>query len=92
MRINRRTTMTSIKDAAEELGVHANTIRHWFDTGLIHGHRLPSGTRRIPTSEVERIEHEMLMAPTSFYEPEMKSPPKRKVQLPEQQLHSRLES
>jgi len=60
------TTMISLRAAAERLGVHENTVRNWIDRGVIVGMRLPSGTRRLPTAELERLEREMFALPTSF--------------------------
>lgn len=58
----------TLRAAASRLGVHENTIRNWIDKGLLLARRLPTGTRRLPLSEVERLEREMFAAPTSFPE------------------------
>jgi excisionase family DNA binding protein len=58
--------MIPLRVAAERLGVHENTVRNWIDRGVIVGLRLPSGTRRLPAAEVERLEREMFAMPTSF--------------------------
>ncbi len=58
--------MISLREAAERLGVHENTVRNWIDRGVIIGMRLPTGTRRLPVAEVERLEREMFAMPTSF--------------------------
>jgi excisionase family DNA binding protein len=55
-----------IREAAKRLGVHENTIRNWADRRVIRSHRLPSGIRRIPRSEIERLEHEIFAVPASF--------------------------
>jgi len=60
---------TSIKAAAQRLGVHENTVRNWMDRDIVRSYRLPSGVRRISTDEVERLEREMFAVPTSFAEP-----------------------
>ena len=44
-----------MKEAAEKLGVCVKTVRRWCDTGRIKCVRLPSGHRRIPEEEVERL-------------------------------------
>ena len=44
-----------LKEAAEKLGVCVKTVRRWCDTGRIKCVRLPSGHRRIPEEEVEKI-------------------------------------
>ena len=50
--------MMSTGAAAEELGVHANTLRNWEEKGLIRAMKLPSGYR-FSREEVERLRHEM---------------------------------
>lgn len=55
-----------IREAAKRLGVHENTVRNWADRRVIRSHRLPSGVRRIPRSEIERLEHEIFAVPISF--------------------------
>ena len=58
--------MIPLREAAQRLGVHENTVRNWIDRGLIIGSRLPSGTRRLPAAEVARLEREMFAVPMSF--------------------------
>jgi excisionase family DNA binding protein len=58
--------MIPLREAAQRLGVHENTVRNWIDRGVIVGVRLPTGTRRLPVAEVERLEREMVAMPTSF--------------------------
>jgi excisionase family DNA binding protein len=58
----------SIKDAAERLGVHENTIRNWIDRQILAGYRLPSGHRRLHAEEVERLAARMFSVPASFTE------------------------
>jgi len=65
-----------IKDAAERLGVHENTIRNWIDRNVLRAYRLPSGVRRLPVEEVERMEHELFAVPTSFPDPAVTKAPK----------------
>lgn len=45
----------SLKDAAEQLGVHPVTLRRWAESGKIQVVRTPGGHRRFPSSEIERI-------------------------------------
>ena len=48
----------SIKEFAEKLGVHQNTIRRAIKSGRISAFRVGSGTKamyRIPHSEINRI-------------------------------------
>lgn len=50
----------NVRQTADKLGVHENTIRNWEEQGLLHGIRLPgSGFRRFPREEVERMRREM---------------------------------
>jgi len=47
----------TLKDAANELGVHPQTLRNWEAQGVIQLVRLPgSGYRRVPATEVERLQ------------------------------------
>lgn len=59
--------------AAARLRVSESTVRNWFDKKVIRGFRLPTGARRIPLSEVERLEREMFSSPTSFAPVEVSS-------------------
>ncbi|NSW82735.1 MAG: IS607 family transposase [Syntrophothermus sp.] len=47
--------LLSIGEAARKLGVHPNRLRAWEKQGLIKPVRLPSGQRRYPTEEINRI-------------------------------------
>jgi excisionase family DNA binding protein len=47
------------KQAARALGVSADTIVNWFDRGLLSGHRLPTGGRRIDPASVKAITADM---------------------------------
>lgn len=67
----------SIKQAANELGVHENTVRNYFDRGVIVGYRLPSGHRRIWRAELDRIKTEMFAVPTSFADTPVTGAPKQ---------------
>lgn len=50
----------NVRETAELLDVHENTIRNWERTGVLRGFRLPgSGFRRFPREEVERMRREM---------------------------------
>lgn len=60
------TMIVPIRQAALRLGVHENTVRNWIDRQIIVGHRLPSGVRRIPASELERLEREMFAVPAAL--------------------------
>ncbi|MGH2748018.1 MAG: helix-turn-helix domain-containing protein [Actinomycetota bacterium] len=65
-----------IREAAERLGVHENTIRNWADRRVIRSHRLPTGIRRIPRSEIERLEQEIFAVPTFFPDERVVAAPK----------------
>ena len=58
--------VVTIRAAAMRLGVHENTIRNWVAKRLVAAYRLPSGIRRIPEAEVERLEREIFAVPKSF--------------------------
>lgn len=47
--------LLSIGQAAKKLGVHPNRLRAWEKQGLIKPVRLPSGQRRYPADEINRI-------------------------------------
>ncbi|MEX1384657.1 helix-turn-helix domain-containing protein [Hydrogenibacillus schlegelii] len=47
--------LLSLREAAKTLGVHPPRLREWEKTGLIRQIRLPSGHRRYPTEEIDRI-------------------------------------
>lgn len=64
--MNARATTISIRKAAEELDVHENTIRNWIDRGYLRAYRLPSGHRRLPKDEVNRLAREVFAVPTSI--------------------------
>lgn len=50
----------TLKQAAQQLGVHEQTLRSWERQGLIHLARLPkSGYRRVPVDEVQRVQQTM---------------------------------
>jgi len=52
----------TLKEAAEQLGVHPNTLRNWERRGVIRLERLPgSRYRRVPVYEVQRVERELAM-------------------------------
>lgn len=51
--------LLGVRKAAEELGVHENTLRRWEEKGLIHAVKLPTGVRRFRREDVERLRDEM---------------------------------
>ncbi|HEY5342365.1 MAG TPA: helix-turn-helix domain-containing protein [Solirubrobacteraceae bacterium] len=58
----------SIKDAAARLGVHENTVRAWFDSGILKGYMSPTGRRKVLLDSVERRAREMFGVPTDTVE------------------------
>ena len=58
----------SIKDAAARLGVHENTVRAWFDGGILKGYMSPTGRRKVLLDSVERRAREMFGVPTDTVE------------------------
>jgi excisionase family DNA binding protein len=48
-------TYVTLREAAESLGVHENTVRRYADRGLIDAARLPSGVRRLRRADVEAL-------------------------------------
>jgi excisionase family DNA binding protein len=51
----------NVRETAQRLGVHENTVRNWQARGVLHGIKLPgSGFRRFPREEIERMRREML--------------------------------
>lgn len=56
----------TLKQAAQQLGVHEQTLRSWERQGLIQLARLPkSGYRRVPVKEVQRIQTVMRTSQTT---------------------------
>jgi hypothetical protein len=58
----------SIKDAAARLGVHENTVRAWFDGGILKGYMSPTGRRKVMLDSVERRTREMFGVPAGAVE------------------------
>ena len=48
----------SLKEAAEQLGVHPVTLRRWAESGKIRVVRTPGGHRRFASSEIERLKRQ----------------------------------
>jgi excisionase family DNA binding protein len=53
------TELLQVRQAAQMLGVHENTLRRWEEKGLLHAVRLPSGVRRFPLNEVQAMRTQM---------------------------------
>lgn len=76
----------SIRAAARKLGVHENTIRNWIDRHIIAAFRLPTGVRRVPETEIDRLAQGMLIVPSSFPEDRIGPASKRAEGLGDQAL------
>jgi hypothetical protein len=57
-----------IKGAAARLGVHENTVRAWFDSGILKGYMSPTGRRKVLLDSVERRTREMFGVPADAVE------------------------
>jgi excisionase family DNA binding protein len=51
--------LIQVRQAAQALGVHENTIRRWEARGLLRAVRLPSGVRRFRPEDVEAMRKQM---------------------------------
>jgi excisionase family DNA binding protein len=47
--------LMGVREAAQRLGVHENTLRRWEKAGLIRAVKLPTGVRRFRPEEVEKV-------------------------------------
>ena len=56
-----------MREAAETLGVHEQTIRNWDEAGKIRTIRSPGGQRKIPRSEIERMMGELERREVKLY-------------------------
>lgn len=63
-----------IREAAERLGVHENTVRNWADRGVLKAFKTPTGRRKVVMDDVERLAREMFGAPTEPAELEHVTP------------------
>jgi excisionase family DNA binding protein len=75
----------NVRDTAETLGVHENTVRNLERRGQLKALRLPgSGFRRFRKEDVDRMRAEML----SQFAPDTEAPSQRNDQ-PERKLTSK---
>jgi excisionase family DNA binding protein len=51
--------LMQVRQVAQTLGVHENTIRRWEERGLLQAVRLPSGVRRFRPEDVEAMREQM---------------------------------
>jgi excisionase family DNA binding protein len=47
--------LLGVREAAEQLGVHENTLRRWEQAGLIRAVKLPTGVRRFRPEDVSQM-------------------------------------
>lgn len=57
-----------VRQTAERLGVHENTVRRWEQAGWINAVRLPSGVRRFRPEDVERLREKIYGGSGSGYD------------------------
>jgi excisionase family DNA binding protein len=63
-----RKEFLNVRETAQQLGVHENTVRNWEESGVLRGIKLPcSGFRRFRREDIHRMRREMLesYAPTT---------------------------
>jgi excisionase family DNA binding protein len=53
------TQLMQVRQVAQTLGVHENTIRRWEERGLLQAVRLPSGVRRFRPEDVAAMREQM---------------------------------
>ena len=58
--------LRSVGFAAEQFQVSTGTVRNWIAKGYVKAVSLPSGVRRIPESEINRLMTEMFSLPKPF--------------------------
>jgi len=63
--------LMQVRQAANDLGVHENTLRRWEEKGLIRAVRLPSGVRRFRSEDIESIRAEMFTGFASLDDEEL---------------------
>lgn len=51
--------LLQVREAADELRVHQNTLRRWEEAGYIRAVKLPSGVRRFRSEDVDRLRGKM---------------------------------
>lgn len=54
-RMSEPATMLTPPEAAKRLGVHHQTLRRWMRAGTVASVEMPSGRKKVPASEVDRI-------------------------------------
>jgi excisionase family DNA binding protein len=51
--------LLGVRTAAQQLGVHENTLRRWEQSGLLRAVRLPSGVRRFRADDIAKMREDM---------------------------------
>jgi excisionase family DNA binding protein len=55
------TRLLNVRETAQILGIHENTVRNWVERGILQAARLPgSGFRRFDPQQIERLRDAML--------------------------------
>ncbi len=53
---DQRNTLLQVKEVAELLGIHPNTVRIWSDSGFLKSYRIgPRKDRRIPLTAIKHL-------------------------------------
>lgn len=58
--------LISIGKAADELGVHVNTLRDWVNKDKVPAIVLPSGYRRFTRAQLDQIKMDMGLIPKAL--------------------------
>jgi excisionase family DNA binding protein len=67
----------SLRDSAEKLGISYGTVRNWIDKGYIRAVHYPSGVRKIPETEINRLLERMFEMGPAVEETEEPAPRRR---------------
>jgi excisionase family DNA binding protein len=51
--------LLGVRESAQILGVHENTLRRWEQAGLIRAVKLPTGVRRFRRGDVDQLHDQM---------------------------------
>lgn len=71
----------SLRHSAEKLGVSYGTVRNWIDKGYIQAVHYPSGVRKIPETEINRLLERMFALAPAEVEPEEVAPRRTRREL-----------
>lgn len=73
--------LMTMKGAAERLQVSTSTIRNWIDKGYISAVRFPSGVRRLPQEEVDRLATQLFEVAPFVEETDDPAPRRRREEI-----------